>query len=354
VSGVTETATAPRVSVLMSVHNGARYLRDAVDSLLAQTFTSFELLVVDDASSDDTAAILASYSDRRLRVITNESNIGLTKSLNKALRESRGELIARQDGDDRSRPERLRKQVEFLDRHREVVLIGTGARTIDPSGALVRARMHHRAQTPLGVRWQLLFGNPFTHSSVMFRRAVVLDQLGGYDETYYYNQDFELWSRVIAGHDACNLAEELVDYRMHSESIAGRREAEVIESRIANVKKNIGVQQRNIRGLLGDEELAAQWPPLWTALSVPWLMERPPNARDALRLAAELRKRFTERYPQAKGDRDVSLVYADALWAIGRYLTRSSPFLSATVLARSAGLRLRARQLSRQEMGVAT
>ena len=338
--------TAPRVSVLMPVHNGARYLRDAVDSLLAQTFTDFELLVVDDASSDEAPAILASYSDPRLCVLTNDLNLGLTKSLNIALRESRGELIARQDADDRSHPQRLQKQVEFLDAHPELVLVGTGARLIDASGAVLRARKLHRAQTPLGVQWQLLFGNPFTHSSVMFRRAIILGRLGGYDEAYYYNQDFELWSRVAADYGSCNLAEELVDYRVHSESIAGRRDAEVLESRLENVKKNIAVQQRNVRRILGDSDLAARWPPLWTALSVAWLLKRPPNARDALRLAAELHQQFTERYPQAKQDRDVALIYADTLWAIGRYLTRSSPLVAAKVLLRSAWLRFRAQRFA--------
>lgn len=342
----TAAGTAPRVSVLMSVHNGARYLRDAVDSLLEQTFTDFELLVVDDASSDETPAILASYTDPRLCVLTHELNLGLTKSLNNALRESRGELIARQDADDRSHPSRLQKQVDFLDAHPELVLVGTGVRAMGPSGAVMRARVQHHAQTPLGVQWQLLFGNPFTHSSVMFRKAIVFGQLGGYDESYYYNQDFELWSRVAAEYGTCNLAEELVDCRVHSESIAGRRDAEVLTSRLENAKKNIGVQQRNVRRILGDGELAMQWPPLWTALNVSWLMDRPSHPRDALRLAAELRRQFTERYPQAKRDRDVALVYADVLWVIGRYLARSSPLLAATVLMRSAWLRFRGQRFA--------
>jgi hypothetical protein len=120
-------------------------------------------------------------------------------------------------------------------------------------------------------------------------------------------------------------------------------------SRLENAKKNIAVQQRNVRRILGDGELAAQWPPLWTALNVPWLLERPSNARDALRFAAELRRQFTELYPQAKQDRNVALIYADVLWAIGRYLTRSSPLVAAPVLMRSAWLRFRAQRFARRE-----
>jgi len=115
----------PAVTVLMGVYNGELFVRDAIDSILAQSYRDFELLVVDDGSTDTTPAILASYDDSRLRVLRNEENIGLTRSLNRGLRAARGGLIARQDADDLSLPNRLARQVTFLESHPDVVLLGT-------------------------------------------------------------------------------------------------------------------------------------------------------------------------------------------------------------------------------------
>ena len=121
---------APKISVLMSVFNGERYLIKAIDSILNQTFKDFEFIIIDDGSMDSSNAIIRSFDDPRVRLIENEKNIGLTKSLKKGIDLCRGEYIARMDGDDISLPERLKKQVEFMDHNRGVGISGTWKRSI--------------------------------------------------------------------------------------------------------------------------------------------------------------------------------------------------------------------------------
>lgn len=214
----------PRVTVLMSVHNGGRWLRTAIDSVLAQTWRDFEFLILDDASTDDSAAQIEGCGDPRIRLIRLPENIGLTRSLNTGLREARGEFVARQDSDDLSAPKRLAQQVAFLDGHREVALIGAQARLIDADGHSRGAR-----DLPLetvGIRWLSLLDNPIIHTSAMFRTALVRDELGGYDESFPCCQDYDLWARVLARHAARNLPERLVSVREHAASISATRPAE--------------------------------------------------------------------------------------------------------------------------------
>jgi len=124
----------PEVTVLMSVYNGEKYLREAIDSILNQTFTDFEFLIVNDGSTDRTAEILRSYDDPRIIIINNEKNIGLTKSLNIGLRMAKGEYIARMDADDVSMPERLQKQIELLNQKKNTGLVGTYYTIINEKG----------------------------------------------------------------------------------------------------------------------------------------------------------------------------------------------------------------------------
>lgn len=208
----TAGSSALAVSVILPVFNGEAHLREAVESILGQNFPNFELIVIDDGSTDGTASILREYSDDRIRVLRNDHNLGLTRSLNLALHEARSPLVARQDADDRSDPDRLRSQADFLARHEDVVLVGSRARSIDRRGRVRPAVDWIQCTTPLAIRWQLMFENPFIHSSAMFRTAVVRD-LGGYDESFRTNQDFELWSRVARVHKVTNIARPLVDLR---------------------------------------------------------------------------------------------------------------------------------------------
>jgi glycosyltransferase involved in cell wall biosynthesis len=230
-----------KVTVLMAVYNGQHYLRDAIDSLLAQTFRDFELLIINDGSTDSTQAIIQSYDDPRIRLVNNEQNLGLARSLNRGLGLAQGELIARQDADDISEPERLARQVAFLDASPEVVLAGTWYREIDAQGVPTgqgRLPCDHTQ-----IRWHLLFYCPFVHSAVMLRKSVVLEQIGFYNEKMSYSMDYELWLRIAQRLPVANLNEYLVRVRVNPHSMTetyGDKKHEGFNIRVATVARLLG------------------------------------------------------------------------------------------------------------------
>ncbi|MFO0453460.1 MAG: glycosyltransferase family 2 protein [Pseudomonadota bacterium] len=199
------------MSVVLPVYNGPRYVRLAIDSMLAQSFRDFELIVIDDGSRDTTPEVLSQIGDPRVRVITQE-NRGLPATLNRGIELARGEYVARQDHDDYSRPERLARQVAYLDAHPACALVGTWAEIIE--GATATGRVHAHPCENVALKLELLFDNPFVHSSVMLRRAVVTAG-GGYctDRDRQPPEDYELWSRIVRKHEVANLPEMLHTYR---------------------------------------------------------------------------------------------------------------------------------------------
>lgn len=221
--------SAPRVSVLMAVHNGAEHLRAAVDSILSQSFSDFEFVIVDDGSSDETAAILAECAARDLRiaVMTNGRNMGLTRSLNVGLEKCRGEFVARQDADDLSEPGRLAAQVAHLDAHPRVLLLGTRYRAFrdgDDGG-----RVYPIATGEREVAAALVQDNAFGHGTVMFRRAPELR----YDETFAVAQDYDLFARLALNGPVDNLEGVLYRWRVHPGAVSARRREEQRAVRLA-------------------------------------------------------------------------------------------------------------------------
>ncbi|MDJ0799829.1 MAG: glycosyltransferase [Calothrix sp. MO_167.B12] len=207
----------PKVTVLTAVYNGESYLREAIDSILAQTFPDFEFLIINDGSTDSTQEIIQFYDDPRIRLINNEYNLGLTRSLNKGLELAKGEFIARQDADDISEPERLAKQVAFLETHPEVALVGTWYKDIDPQGNLIG-----ECNLPCDctqIRWDILFYCPFVHSAVMFRKHTIAEQIGFYDEAFSYAQDYDLWWRISRRLQVANINEYLMKLRINPSSM---------------------------------------------------------------------------------------------------------------------------------------
>lgn len=231
----------PEVTVLMSVYNGEPYVREAIESILGQTFEDFEFLIVDDGSTDGTREVTRSYADPRMHLIENERNLGLTTSLNRGLALSRGEFVARQDADDISEPERLARQVAFLREHPDVALLGSGYRRIDDGGRVIKEKNPVCDCTEL--RWRLLFYCPFVHSAVMLRRGAVLNQVGFYDETLSYAQDYELWHRIARRAAVANLPELLLRLRVHPRSMTAtyaEREQEEERIKIAHIGRLLG------------------------------------------------------------------------------------------------------------------
>lgn len=315
---------APKVTVLMAVYNGERFLSEAVESILAQTFRDFEFLIINDGSTDRTRYILASYNDPRIRIVDNEQNIGLTKSLNRGLALARGEYIARQDADDRSHSSRLEKQVSFMDEHPNVVLLGTQAVTIDESGIRFRNKpMMNKATSALAIRWQLLFDSAFIHTSVMFRRRVIYDLLGGYDENLNKNQDMELWCRVAGKHEVANLPEILVEYRYTVDSISRNYSTKDVQK-----VKDI-LTTRIDQEICVDLSLVAEWLEFWHQVTNPSLRTTPIHYTNSLHNLHQIIAAFERCYPNSRSDNEYVRCLASVYYRVLRFLTpidRSTAF----------------------------
>ena len=213
----------PRVSVVMSTYNNSAFLPLAMESIAQQTFRDFEWIVVDDGSTDDTAAVLARYSDPRLRVIVHPARQGLTRSLNEAISLCRGMYVARMDGDDVALPERLEKQVRFLDAHPGVGLVGTAFMYIDGTNAVLGTEPVFA--TDPEIRPRLLVHNCFGHGTVMVRRDL-LNSVGGYNESFTYAQDYDLWLRIAERTEVANLPDRLYCWRKSTTSVTSEHAGE--------------------------------------------------------------------------------------------------------------------------------
>lgn len=217
-------AETPTITVLMAVHNGAATVREAIDSILAQTFTDFEVLIVDDASTDATPEILraAAAADPRVRIVRNAANLGLTRSLNRGLDLARGRYVARMDADDAALPERFARQVALLDAQPDVGVCGTWIETIgDPAGEVWDFPADDAA-----IRCRMLFETVMPHATVMLRRAVFEAARLRYDPAFTTAQDYDLWVRAAPFTRFANVPEVLLYYRVHPEQIGSRHRTE--------------------------------------------------------------------------------------------------------------------------------
>lgn len=225
----------------MSVYNGEKYLREAVDSILNQTFTDFEFIIINDGSTDGTREILESYSDSRIRLFHQE-NIGLTKSLNKGLKSVLGEYIARQDADDISHRDRIDYQVSFLDKHMCIGLVGTNVAFIDQRGTIFS--FWRPPTTHDDIRKQLLKGNSFCHGSVMFRKEC-LETVGYYREQFRYTQDYDLWFRISDKYEVANIERILYKFRRNSHTISRKKLSKQLDYHLLTIEL---AKERSRRG----------------------------------------------------------------------------------------------------------
>ena len=213
----------PIISVVMSVYNSERFLRDAVKSVLDQTFRNLEFIMVDDASTDGSLAIMEDFAktDARVKLICNQKNVGLTRSLIRAIGQAKGEYIARQDSDDISLPQRLEKQIEFLEGNPSYGAVGTFTKIIDNNGKIIKNAKLHASW--MLIKIVLRFGNPFVHGSMMFRRNEYIEA-GGYREFVTLGQDFDLWLRISKAGKMKNLKDALYLWRRTEGSITSKKE----------------------------------------------------------------------------------------------------------------------------------
>lgn len=206
----------PKVSVLMPVYNGEDFIAQAISSVLSQSFRDFELVVIDDGSVDKSAEIVASYDDKRVRYFSNSINLGLSSTRNRAIELSSGEYLAWLDCDDISLPDRLLKQVAFLDENRNVGLCGTWVKTIGVSPEQV---WRYPFDSDF-VRGRMLFDDPVATSSAMVRRFCLESSELYFDKRFPPAEDYDLWERISSSNIVCNIPKILTLYRMHPNQIS--------------------------------------------------------------------------------------------------------------------------------------
>ncbi len=203
------------ISVVMPVFNGEKFLKIAIESILNQTYTDFELIIINDGSTDKSAEIIKSYTDNRIRFLENEGNRGIFYTRNRLFEEVKGKYIAILDCDDYAEPKRLEKQVNFLDKNNEFGLVGSWITLIDGENKIKGAwNLEYR---PERISSKLLFSNQFAQSSVMMRKE--FSDLK-YREEYPPVEDYDLWVRISYKTRVTNLAETLVKYRIHDQNIS--------------------------------------------------------------------------------------------------------------------------------------
>lgn len=210
----------PSVSIVMSVHNDASYLQESVDSMLEQSLSDFEFIIVDDFSSDDSWDILNRYAqqDSRIILIKNTENLKLAASLNRGLAIARGKYIARMDGDDISLPSRLQEQVDYMEAHPDVALVSTGVLYVDESGQPIEE--YFPPLNSLILRWKLIFSSPLRHPTVLWRRELIQSSIGGYNPTDIYSQDFRFFCTISRRFKIETIPKILLKMRQRSGSVS--------------------------------------------------------------------------------------------------------------------------------------
>jgi glycosyltransferase involved in cell wall biosynthesis len=231
------------VSVVMPTYNTEiSILREAVNSILNQTFRDFEFIIIDDGSTDDSVAYLQSLQDKRIRLIRNPKNMGITKSLNIGLQAAQGKYIARMDSDDIALPTRLEKQFSFMEKHPDVFIVGSNVECFGKYSATTK----HHIKDMERYRISALFVNPGPkHPTAFFNRELLLQYHLFYDETLEYSQDYGLWVEISKRGKICLLDEVLLRYRVHSNQVSNTRREKQIQC-------DKMILEKQLRELLGD------------------------------------------------------------------------------------------------------
>jgi glycosyltransferase involved in cell wall biosynthesis len=235
-------SSSPVISVVMSVYNTEKYIAESIESVLNQTFSNFEFIIVEDCCTDNTLEIIKKYQhiDNRIIILSNKENIGLTKSLNKAIDFSKGKYIARMDADDICTENRFEIQYNYLEKNTDIGLCGSWCENFGDKSGISKFNQSHNS-----IKFGLLFQCQFCHSTIMFRSELYKKYYLKYNEEFITAQDFELWSRMITVTKAINLPIPLLKIRFHNESISAIKKEQQLNNRnkiIRNQFKKIDVQ----------------------------------------------------------------------------------------------------------------
>jgi glycosyltransferase involved in cell wall biosynthesis len=206
----------PAISIVMSVYNDSRYIDEAIKSILTQTFKDFEFIIINDGSTDNSLSKIKKYKDERIMII-NQKNIGLVASLNKGIAVARSDIIARQDSDDISLPDRLEKEIGLLKKNTDCIIVGSSMITIDESGN--KRNTHKVLLNNPELKHELLVRSPFAHGSVIFRKKAFFESKG-YLSADWPAEDYGLWIRMSSCGEFMNIDEPLYKYRENSSGIS--------------------------------------------------------------------------------------------------------------------------------------
>ena len=242
----------PLISVILSIYNGEKYLKEAIESILSQSYNNFEFIIVNDGSTDRSLEIINTYNDERIVLISRE-NRGLIESLNEGIKRAKGKYIARMDADDISLPNRLEEQIRFMKKNIDIGVCGTA---IIGFGEEIKEKAWKLSSADKSLKTELLFSSCFAHPTVMIRRDILIDNNLYYNENYVHAEDFELWTQMEKYTKFANLKIPLLKYRIVQDSIT--READKnIEQRYKTIKaifekslENLGLKNSEVENRL--------------------------------------------------------------------------------------------------------
>ncbi len=226
----------PKISVLMPVYNAEKFLKEAIDSTLNQTFKDFELLIINDASTDNSKKIIMFYDDKRIRYFENDKNLGVAVTLNKGLKLARAELIARMDADDISFPNRFALQYKEMQKDKEITILASNYDVVDERGKFLYTEKY--AKSPEEIYYTLQFRNCLGHPTAMFRTHIILDIFNGYDKDHEA-EDYDLWLKISSKYKISKINISLFKLRTSKNSRMRAMGRKVDDDAIFLAKKNL-------------------------------------------------------------------------------------------------------------------
>lgn len=209
---------SPKVSIIVCVYNSSKFLEYSLKGIIDQTFHNYELIIVNDGSTDGSEIIIEKFLNEDVILINHQKNLGLIQSIRDGIRISRGEYISKIDSDDIPQNDLIKSQVEILDNYPSVGIVGVGFENIDEFGN--QLSLTKRSFDNSIIQWDLMFGSPITHSGVMFRKDILINNSLDYREEFIHSEDYDLWSRFLNISKGINLREPLIKRRIHSKSVS--------------------------------------------------------------------------------------------------------------------------------------
>jgi hypothetical protein len=321
-----------RLTVLTAIYRDERYVREAVLSVLGQTYSDFEYIIVDDHVVDGSREVVEQIRDPRIRILRTEQNSGHGGALNFGLLFARGEYVARLDADDVCvDARRFEKQIAYLDAHPDVAVVGSQAGYIDAGGRRLKAGEIYRPTTATGVEWTLMLGCPIVHSTAMYRTRVVRDEMGGYVPGVRFGEDADLWLRIARHYAIRNLPDRLVDYRVLPTSLTRNMSPDLRRGQREIVLTGYREAMERILRMT----VPADWIAAYADIHMPEVTPDPAAAGRWPAIEESIYRRFVELRPDAATDRAVrewrSLTLANASFVA----MRARPMFSFRTLVRA-------------------